>query len=116
MILKSKFRKDEAIKIIKEEINTFPSFPNSILSFVRGTSSVMGKTDSNSFVLRNRMNTLFSVKAVGKIKETESGSLVEIEFRYPLQIFSMLLFYKEEIDEEVIVNFLKSKLDATEAA
>jgi hypothetical protein len=120
MILISPYKPHEVVKILNEEMDKPPSILRYIIPFdphyIAGTSAVCGTINESGFELRNRRSPAFSLKAKGKLTQSNEGTKIEINFLNPSfpYIFEFLMLGRNKYDREKIVSFLREYLKAEE--
>jgi hypothetical protein len=74
--------KDEALRILREEVDSPPTGFRMFITLNAaryvGTSPVCGWVAGNIFELRNRRDPFLSLRAKGRVMESDSGSTVNV--------------------------------------
>jgi hypothetical protein len=103
MKLTSQYKTQEIIKILREEIDDYPSIIRCIITlnahYYQGTSPVCGVITDCGFELKNRKGPGFSLIAKGRLAETDSGTDIEIDYSKPLfpDILGVIFFNRYEL-------------------
>ncbi len=118
MLLTTEYKIDKIIKILREEVDDFPSMFKCIITLnahcFGGTSPVCGIISGSGFKLKNRKGPGFSIIAEGRLVETGMGTDIEICFSKPFvpDILGVILFNRYEHDKRIIIDFLTNILKA----
>ena len=114
MKLKSPFKSNEILTILKEEIDPLPSLVLCLLTLnahrYRGTSKVCGKVRESGFELRNRKDPYLSIKAMGNWVDIEGGTEIDIKFDESF-LYKAFRFFRGD-DRKKILGFLEENLKA----
>jgi hypothetical protein len=108
----SPLHRDEVLRILREEVDSPPTGFRMLITLNAaryvGTSPVCGWVAGGVFELRNRRDPFLSLRAKGRVVESDSGSTLTITWQKPRMPDPIggLLFRRYSYDREKIVEFL----------